>query len=135
MPRLTVGYRCRIKPDSPWGKGWHNCANREVLLKERSGGEFSLLILKEGKNIPLDKHYETVDSEVAWVEEEAMELVDKDVNTNLTFIDWYEEACEDFCPDCGYWDEEASLGWQEKVKTKWHNGEDYICPKCGCVVG
>lgn len=54
--KLTVGYRARIKPSSRWKDD--NYANREIILAERgSNGDFSVMVLKEGVNVPLDKHW------------------------------------------------------------------------------
>ena len=40
---------------------------------------------------------------MAWIDEEDMVLVDSDFDTNLDFIDWYQEHEDEFCPDCGAW--------------------------------
>lgn len=112
--RLTVGCRARILPPAPknkkdsrrFEKSWReHYPNREVLLVERiSGGSFSVLLLVDGTNVPLTMGKKNVvDNQIAWVSEEDMELVDMDFNTNLDFIDWYEEHEEYFCPDCGEW--------------------------------
>ena len=135
MPKLTIGYRCRIKSTSSWNKNW-GYGDREVLLQERSGGEFSVLVLKKGENVPLDKHWETVDNSIAWLTEDDLELVDKKIATNIKFMDWYEEHEEEFCPDCGYW-EEGAFNSDDEAESKWFDKKsgDYLCPKCGCIVG
>lgn len=117
--KLTLGYRARIKPSSRWGDD--DYANREVILAERSsGGDFSAMVLKEGVNVPLDKHWKTVADEIAWLHESELDLVDKNIDTNIRFMDWYHEHEDDFCPDCGFFD--------ENVLAK----PDYYpyCPKC-----
>jgi len=112
--RLTVGCRARILPPGPknkkdkrhFEKSWcDNYPNREVLLIERSlGGNFAVLLLISGENVPLTQGAKNVvDNQVAWISEEDMELVDADFNTNLDFIDWYQEHEECYCPDCGEW--------------------------------
>ncbi len=112
--RLTVGCRARILPPAPKNKkdrrhferSWReNYPNREVLLIERSsGGEFSVLLLVSGENVPLTQGGKNVvDNKVAWISEEDMELVDANFSVNLDFIDWYEEHEEYYCPDCGEW--------------------------------
>ena len=122
---LTSGYRARIKPTSSWAKNW-NYGNHEVILTERSSNnDFSVMVLKEGVKVPLDHHWETVCDEVAWIHESNLDLVDKDIDTNIRFINWWHEHEEDFCPDCGYFD--------ENVLAKY----DYYpyCPKCNCEWG
>ena len=125
MHKLTIGYRCRIKPSSTsWGSKGHGYENREVLLQERNDGEFSVMVLKRGKNVPLDKHWKTVTGVVAWVIPDDMELVDKDIDTNLDFMDWWEEHKEDFCPECDWFDEHQLAKWDYYDK----------CPNCGRVI-
>lgn len=121
--RLTLGYRARIKPTSSWKD--HGYANREVILTKRSAGDWAVMVLKEGVNVPLDHHWKTVDDEVAWIHEDDLDLVDKDIDTNIQFMDWYHENEEDFCPDCGFFD--------ENVLAK-HDYYPY-CPKCKCEWG
>lgn len=119
--KLTLGYRARIKPDSGWGDD--DYANREVILAERSSNDdWSVMVLKEGVNVPLDKHWETVADEVAWIHESGLDLVDKNIEANIRFMDWWHEHEEDFCPDCGYFDENVLIKY------------DYYpyCPKCNC---
>ena len=123
--RLTVGYRCRIKPDSSWAE--HGYANHECILKERSGAEFSVLMLKKGTNVELFRGDGTVVDECAWFTEHAdLELVDKEIDTNIRFLDWYEEAEEYKCPDCLHL-------CMEEFQVDLDRDDDFACPKCDCV--
>lgn len=111
--KLTVGCRCRVLPTSYW-KEFHN---QEVILIERDKSKFSF--------IPLENHPEMVtDGSVyydscAWIEEAELELIDKNFEKNLPFIDWVEEHQDDFCPDCGTF-----------VSSSTEN--EHICPRCNC---
>jgi hypothetical protein len=109
---LTVGYRARILPAKSESLKEHQSfwrevyANREVLLIERNRGanEFSAMVLREGKYVPLKKRDgKTVDDQIAWVSENELVLVDTDLKANLDFIDWYQLNDDKFCPDCGVW--------------------------------
>ena len=125
MERLTIGYRCRIKPTSSWATGW-GYGNREVILKERSVSNFSAILLKEGRNVSLDRVSGTVEDCIAWLSESELELVDKSIDDNIRFLDWYEEAQEYECPDCGWL-------CQEDYAAQSDIDDDYACPKCGCI--
>lgn len=119
---LTVGYRARIKPASDQEgrdmiRKWY--ANHEVLLTERSSGEFACIVLKKGTNVPLIRDANIVIDEVAWLSPEELEFVDDNVEANIDFIDWYKENEENFCPHCDNF-----------------CGEDATnCPKCDCDLG
>lgn len=122
-PRLTIGCRARILNKSSWRE---DIGAAEILLKERSsGGDFAVMVLGKGiKELEKEKSGVVV-NEVAWVSEKDMELINRDFETNLDFMDWYDEHEEDFCPDC--------LGWfpnigREDPKT----GEDFKCPNKEC---
>ena len=126
MKRLTIGFRARIKPGTSWDKDWEY-GNREVLLVERSsGGDFSVMILKEGVNVPLLRENDCpVRNEVAWVDEDDRELVDKDLDTNMDFIDWYQEHRDDFCGDCGVW-------FPNNGAIDPATDEEHVCPSEDC---
>ena len=121
--RLTIGCRAKILPNGNWGGGY---GGYEVLLKERnSSGGFGVMILGKGvKNLEKEKSG-IVENEVAWVEEEDMELINSDFDTNLNFIDWYRCHTYDFCPDCLDWFPDNG---REDPKT----GEDFRCPNKDC---
>jgi len=95
--RLTVGYRARIIPlDNKLKRGkissWRrNYGGREVLLTERSNGSFSVLLIGESAT----EGPKTVEGEMAWIPEEDLEFVNDDLDTNIDFIDWYQENEED----------------------------------------
>jgi len=125
MERLTVGYRCRIKPEGPWGLK-DGYAGHEVILTERSRKEFSVLVLKKGKDIPLNRVDGIVVNCIAWLDEDELEFVDKNIDTNIRFIDWYAEIEEYECPDCGHL-------CHEEYMADLDRDDDFECPKCDCV--
>ena len=131
--RFTVGCRARIltlaeKPpqtetkdghymnESSWRKDY---GDREVILVERSHGTFTVMLLGEGVKKLKKEDPHTVDDEMAWIDEEDMVLVDKDFDTNLDFIDWYQEHEDEFCGDCGAWFPENGRDW-------------FLCPNKEC---
>lgn len=120
MRKLTLGYRARIKPDTSWDE--YN--GREVLLVEKSNGDFSVMVLREGKDVALAKDADCpVVNEIAWLSESEMEFVDSDLEANFDFIDWYQDNEDSFCPHC--------LAYcAEVVET-----HAFKCPKCGCEWG
>jgi hypothetical protein len=123
-PRLTIGCRARMLNTSH-----RSYAGHEVLLKERnSNGDFAVMIL--GKNVKeLEKEKSgIVENEIAWVSESALELVDKDFDTNLDFMDWYEQHENDFCPDCLAWFPGNSGFMGKDPKT----GKYLKCPNKKC---
>jgi len=125
--RLTIGMRCRFKSMKAKEHSWSEYADHEALLiKRTSGGDFSVMVLREGKNIELKKKdSKTVVNQVAWVDEDDLDFVNANFDTNLDFIDWYQENEEDFCGDCGEWF--PNNGGINPV-----TGEDYLCPNEDC---
>lgn len=122
--RLTIGYRCRVKPTSSWADDY---AYRECILAKRSGREFSVLMLKKGTHVKLERKDGTVVDECAWFSEEHdLSLVDKAVDKNIRFLDWYEEAKEYECPDCLHL-------CQEEYEADMDRDDDFACSKCGCI--
>ncbi len=124
--KLTVGYRCRVKMTSSWaedGFGGHEC-----ILKERgSHGEFSVIMLKEGINVPLLHEDGVVADVCAWLNEESdLEFVDDNIDKNIRFLDWYAEAEEYECPDCLHL-------CKEEYEADLDRDDDFGCPECGCV--
>lgn len=120
--RLTIGMRCRLKPESHWAKdyGW---TGKEVLLEERSQGSFSVMVL--GQQELKKKDPNTVINQVAWVDEDDLEFIDANFEANMEFMDWYQEHEEDFCADCGAWF--PNRGVVDPATKK-----DYICPNEDC---
>lgn len=121
--RLTIGCRARMLNTSHWGDDY---AGREVLLKERSpgSGDFDVMILGKGvKELEREKSG-IVTNEIAWVPESALELIDKDFDTNLDFMDWYTEHEDDFCPNC--------LAWFPGYDEPQESGEYLKCPNKEC---
>ena len=116
MSKLTIGYRVRIKYRETDSLNLYE--GHEAILTERSRGcpEFSVLVLREGKNIPLERNGKTVINELAWLHEDDLELIDTNIEENIKFFDWYAEAEDYLCPDCGHLNEEG----------------DEECSKCGC---
>ncbi|KKN33243.1 hypothetical protein LCGC14_0805820 [marine sediment metagenome] len=129
--RLTIGCRARIltikeKPkqtgprffanESSWRESF---GGREVLLVERSQSDFSVMLLGKGVKDFKRKDPNTADGGMAWVPESDMVLINKDFDTNLDFIDWYQEHEDEFCPDCGAWFPE-------------NDGMDTVCPNQKC---
>lgn len=96
--RITLGYRCRFKKDS---KQWEEYRGYECIPTERDNGEFEVLVLKKGTNVALDKEDPPYENQVAWVDEKDLEIVDRNISTNMAFVDWLQEHQDDFCPDCG----------------------------------
>ena len=123
--RLTIGYRCRVKPGSSWCD--HGYADHECILAKRSGQDFSVVMLKKGTNVALFRGDGTVVDECAWFEEHSdLELVDKDIDTNIRFLDWYEEAKEYECPDCLHL-------CKDEFEADSDRDDDFACTKCGCI--
>lgn len=111
--KLTVGCRARLKPDSK--SNWLlTLGKSDVLLTERAGDEFAALVLKENTG-ELKEDIKLIENEVAWLSERDLELVNMDFANNMRFIDWYQEAKESECPDCG----QSIIIGKEK------------CPECG----
>ena len=133
-PRLTVGYRARIltlkeKPAQGLRRhgnegSWRRSdGGREVLLVERGHDSFSVMLLGKGIKELKRKDPNTIVGQMAWVPEDDMVLVDMDLDTNLDFIDWYQNHEEDFCPDC--------YGWFPD-RGRLINGKDAVCPNGKC---
>ena len=101
--RLTIGCRTRIITikEKPKQEGSGHASNedfwrrqyggREVLLKERSHRSFSVMLIGNGVKELKKEDPNTITSEMAWVPEEDMELVNRDFDTNLDFMDWYQD--------------------------------------------
>jgi len=135
--RLTIGCRARVltikkKPkrtgpnyyanEDSWRKEY---GGREVLLTERiSGGAFSVMLLGKEVTELKTEDSKTVADEMAWVPEEDLELINRDFDTNMEFIDWYQEHKYEFCPDCGAW-------FPNRGGTNPTTKENYECPGCG----
>ena len=126
MKRLTIGMRARFKPDSRYAKEYGcEAGGNEVLLQERSsGGDFSVMIL--GQKELKKKDSTTVDNQLAWVEEDALEFVDADFETNLDFMDWYQANEDNFCGDCGVW-----RPWED-LEDPHAEFEETLCPNEKC---
>lgn len=120
--RLTVGMRCRIKPSSSWYNDAETEIN-EVLLEKRSGNSFSFLGL--GQEELKKEDPQTVTGGGAWIDEDDLEHINSDFETNLEFMDWYQEHEEDFCGDCGAW-------FQEQGQWDPDTEEDIRCPNEKC---
>lgn len=129
MSRLTVGYRCRVKPKDEWSS--YGYANHECIIQARSGNhDFFVIMLKEGKNVPLKKESDTVtDVSGLLCKPDELVLVDRKVTKNMEFVDWYEEASEFECLDCGH------LCYSKGNHTMVLKGYDMCCPKCGYAMG
>ena len=114
MKRLTIGCRVKLNPKVKSTWDWLN--GHDLLLTERLGKEFAAIVLKKGVSMGLtEKPGMIIDNEVAWLSENELVLINADFDTNLNFIDWYQEHQADECPDC------VEFG-EENVK---------ICSKCG----
>jgi hypothetical protein len=61
---------------------------------------------------------------MAWIPEEDMKLINADFDTNLDFMDWYQEHEGDFCPDCGAW-------FPDRGRIDPSTDKEFECPKCG----
>lgn len=121
--KLTIGMRCKFKPESHWAKDW-DWTGREVLLESRSQSSFSVIVL--GQKELKKRDPKTVENEVAWVDEDDLEFVNADFETNLSFMDWYQEHKEDFCGDCGAW-------FPNNGRLDPKTDEDYVCPNKDCA--
>ncbi len=94
--RLTVGFKARLKEHHrtkrSTGYDMSDVCGMEVLLTERSNsGSFAILILNEKGVTKYKKSCKIIHDSLAWVEEGDLEFINDDVNTNLDFIDWYED--------------------------------------------
>lgn len=134
--RLTIGMRCRFRPKR---SSWKEYTGHECLLQERSGKEFSVMVLAKGKNVRLEKEKTgVVINQVAWVAPGDLEYVDSKFKSNLDFMDWYEEHEEDFCGDCGAWFPGYSMAGEEGFEEARCPNEkcpgnlfaDGLCPCC-----
>jgi hypothetical protein len=124
--RLTIGMRCKFKKAGEGEHHWREYSERECLLTERSHGSFAVMILGKGTNVELKKESsETVDNQVAWVDEEELDHIDSDFEANLDFIDWYKNHDYDFCGDCGGW-------FPNHDKIDPVTDEEHICPNEKC---
>jgi hypothetical protein len=151
--RLTVGMRCRIKPSSSWYNDAETEIN-EVLLEKRSQDTFSFLGL--GQKELKKEDPQTCTGGGAWIHENDLEWINSDFETNLEFMDWYQEHEDEFCGDCGAWFPDN--GRSEEIDGRWENvrcpndkcpgnkhadgccpwcdpnvklNDDDICPECG----
>jgi len=125
--KLTIGMRCRFKPEGVKGHSWSKYGGYECLLEERSGGSFSVMVLRKGKNVELKKEdSDTIISQVAWVDEDDLEFVNAKFKANLDFIDWYQAHIYDFCGDCGTW-------FPDRGRLNPKTNEDYVCPNENCA--
>jgi hypothetical protein len=142
--RLTVGMRARIKTlkelpsrdgkpghfdnESSWRKSY---GSREVLLVERTtNGDFSVYLL--GTKLLKKRNSKTVENRMAWVPESDLVFVDADFETNLDFIDWYQNHEDEFCGDCGAWFPKNGIHG-EVCPNKKCPGRLYdsgLCPSC-----
>ena len=122
--RLTLGMRAKFVPHPDGNTSWDEYTGQECLLKERSTtGGFAVMVLGQSELKREDP--KTVENEVAWVDEEELEFVNADFDTNLEFIDWYQENEDNFCADCGAWFPEND-GWGEEA------GAEPTCPNEKC---
>jgi len=135
--RLTIGCRARIftikeipKRTGPGYAGnedsWRKeFGGREVLLQKRSASSgFSVMLIGEGVTELKKEVPKTIGNQMAWISEEDMELINRDFDTNLDFMDWYEENEENFCPDCGAW-------FPDRGRADAKTNKDFECPSCG----
>ena len=124
--KLTIGMRCRFKPAEAEDYSWREFAGHEALLRERSSGSFSVMVLGKGKNVELKKKDpNTIINQVAWVDESDLEFVDADFKANLEFMDWYEEYEDCFCGDCGAW-------FPDNGTVDPTTDKDHVCPNEDC---
>jgi hypothetical protein len=105
--RITIGVRCRFKTlkelpsrngkkeffanEDSWRRDY---GGQHVLLKERSRGEFAVMLIdkKFTNERILPKETDGVIEDVmAWVPESDLVFVNADLDSNLDFMDWYEE--------------------------------------------
>jgi len=96
--KLTVGYRAAFKASSGWAE--HFEEGRQLLLSARDNEEFNALVLRKNFTGEITRDLSICVDEVAWIREDELILVDKEVAKNLDFIDWYAEVAEDMCPHC-----------------------------------
>jgi len=97
--RLTVGCRASLKEGAHWAKIFE--PGRHVILLERDSDNFTALVLRKRFVGKLTLDIKLTYSTVAWINENELKLVDTSFNTNLNFIDWYNEVKQDECPACG----------------------------------
>ena len=129
--RLTLGCRARFKKTEAHENSWLEYAGRECLLMERSSiGRFSVLILRKGKNVPLEKEKTgVIENCVAWVDEDDLEFVDANIDANMDFIDWYQDNRDLFCGDCLAWRPEQGKPCPNK-DCPGRLYDEGICPSC-----
>ena len=106
--KLTIGCRARMLSNDHFKeyKGY------EVILTQRSSGygSFCALVINpkyNGKPLPI-KTTGVIENSIAWIHEQNLKLIDSNFNHNITFMDWYACAEDEFCGDCGeyigdYW--------------------------------
>ena len=101
--RITIGFRCKILKDVPRYKNqhadWEEYVGSECIIHEMdSPGRFAFIPLEGRSELVMDgsEHY----SQCAWIDEAQLEVVDRDVDKNMEFIDWVTEHEDDYCEDC-----------------------------------
>ena len=115
---MMVGHCAKIKENS----NFPEYAGYNVILTERSGGQFSAIVLAENSSV-YELNENSYENEIAWLDEEDLEIVNIDTNRNMEFVRWYEDTKDNICPDCGTYTE--NLYEDENVK----------CKKCGFSYG
>lgn len=101
---LTVGFRARLKNRK------EDYYGHDVLLHERtSHGRFSVMVLSKDsdsvvtvdrKSVKAPFRKTHVIAQMAWIDQKHLELVDTNLEENLTFMDWYTDHSDDICPKC-----------------------------------
>lgn len=98
--RMTVGYKCRFKKKCEQGKQWGNGDDFILETRSRGSGDFSVIFIDPNANM-IVRNWKDVHGSLAWVDEDDMELVNTDINTNIRYIDWWSVKETEVCCDCG----------------------------------
>ena len=123
--RLTLGMRAKFVPHPGGNTSWDEFTGQECLLKERSSsGGFAVMVLGQSELKKEDP--KTIENQVAWVDEGELEFVNADFDTNLEFMDWYQENDDNFCGDCGAWFPHNGMMDPETER-------DHVCPNEKCL--
>jgi hypothetical protein len=98
--KIGIGSRCAFKKGTRWTKGDNFATGQQIIIKKRSGKDFSVFVLRKGFTGELTQDIKLYDNCVSWVHEDEIELVDNNVKENMAFIDWFDSVYDNICGDC-----------------------------------
>lgn len=97
---MMVGYCAKIKEKS----NFPEYTGYNVILNERSGSQFSAIVLAKNSSV-YELNENSHENEIAWLDEEELEIVNTNIKRNMKFVRWYEDNKENNCPLCGTYTE------------------------------